>query len=312
MALISQILSVSYPAVLQERAKKPENQWAESSLMRELQRQGMIKRESFGTSIQHVLDYKRNPGADFLATDLTGVSLSKVEVITAAEYEAGQLSIPIVWTKADEAKNPSENQKVALVKSLLDNAFESHDDMIEEALFATSTDGFLGLRTLVPDSGQETVGGIDASVDTWWRNYSATYASAGTNIQAQMTKAWNNASKGSGSGASPTLIVSGADAQAIYEGTLYPLVRYMDTDEAKLGFKVIMFKTARYVFSQYGGTRLHFLGPKSFRLRFSKEADKVLGDTIEIPSQNGYVRKIYSMLQATTGNKSRNSVLTQV
>jgi hypothetical protein len=309
MPSISQILAVSYPAVINEN-KKAANQFAESALLRELKRAGAIKTVSFGTVLEHTLDYKRNPGTDFLATDLTGVSLAKVEVLTAAQYDPGQLSVPIVWSKADEAKNPSENQKIALVQSLLDNALESHDDAIEEALFTTSTDGFLGLLTHVPDSGQGTDGGIDASTDTWWRNYSSTYLAAGTNMQAQLTKAWNAASKGSG-GSSPRILVSGADAQGIYEGTLQANQRYVDTDEGKAGFKTIAFKNARYVFSQYGGTRVHLLNPKAFMINISKDANKEMGSQIEIQNQNGYVRKLYTMLQSTTGNKSRNAVLTQ-
>lgn len=312
MALsISQILAVSYPAVLNEM-RKPQNQWAESAFLRELERKGALKRVSMGPTIEHTLDYQRNPGTDFLATDLTTTSLSKVDVMTAASYDPGQLSVPIVWSKGDEAKNPTENQKVALVKSLLENAITSHDDAIEEALFSTTTDGFLGLQNLVPDSGQGSPGGIDASTAAWWRNYSATYASAGTNIEAQMTKAWNTAAKGTGSSKSPDIIVSGADAQGIYEGALQALQRFIDVKEADGGFKSLAFKSARYVFSQYGGTRIYFLNSKCFMLNVSKEAFREKGETIEIPNANGYVCKLYSMLQATTNNKSRLSVLTQV
>jgi hypothetical protein len=310
MPTISQILSVSYPAVLNEK-KKAANQWAESALMRELKKIGAIKTVSFGPTLEHTLDYKRNPGTDFLATDLTGVSLSKVEVLTAASYTPGQLSIPIVWSKGDEAMNSSENQKINFVQGLIDNALESHDDAIEEALFTTSTDGFLGLQTLVPDDGQGSLGGISAVTDVWWRNYTATYASAGTNMQAQMTKAWNNASKGSG-GSSPRLIVSGADTQGIFEGTLTTNQRFIDTQEGAAGFKALAFKNARYIFSPYGGTRVYFINPKALNLNISKDANREMGDQIEIPSANGYVRKIYTMLQATSGNKSRNAILTQV
>lgn len=307
---ISQILSVSYPAVLAEM-RKPQNQWSESAFMRELERQGAIKRISMGPTIEAPLDYQRNPGTDFLATDLTATSLSKVEVITAASYTPGQLSVPLVWSKGDEAKNASENQKVELVKSLLENAINSHDDAIEEALFTTSTDGFLGLQTIVPDSGQGTVGGINAATEAWWRNYSGTYLAAGTNIEASLTTAFNTTAKGSGSNLAPKLIVSGAAAQAIYEASLVTLQRFVDTSEADAGFKTLAFKTAKYVFSQYGGTRIYGLNPKSFRVTCSKEAFRKKGDTIEIPNANGFVVKLFSMLQTITDNKSRLFVLTQ-
>lgn len=310
MPTISQILSVSYPAVLAE-ARKPTNQWADSAFMRALERLGAVKRISMGPTIEAPLDYQRNPNAGFLATDLQQTSLVKTEVITAASYTPGRLSVPIVWSKDDEAQNPTENQKVALVKSLLENALETHDDLIEEALFASSTDGFLGMQSVIPDSGQGTVGGINAATDAWWRNYTDTYAANGSDIEAALTAAFNSTSKGSGSKLGVKLIVSGSDAQAIYEAQTQTLKQFVNTDEADAGFKTLAFKTAPWVFSQHGGTRIYGLNPKSFRVTVSKEAFRQKGDTIEIPNANGYVVKLYSMLQTITDNKSRLFVLTQ-
>lgn len=311
MAIISQILAASYPAVLNEM-RKPANQWAESAFMRELERRQAIKKVSMGPTLEHTLDYQRNPGTDFLATDLTTTSLAKVEVLTAAEYTPGQISVPVVWSKGDDAKNPSENQKVAFVKALLENGITSHDDAIEEGLFTTSTDGFLGLQTILPDAGEGTVGGIDASTDAWWANPNGEYSAAGADLVAALTTVWNSAAKGSG-GAAPDCIVTGQAAHAIYEGTQEDRIRYIDTKEADGGFKMLAFKSARMVFSQYGTTRFHGLNLKKgmFKLNVSKQYFRDKGETVEIPNANGFVCKIYSMLQFTTNNKSRGFTVTQ-
>lgn len=309
MPTVAQIFAASYPAVLNAR-NKAANQFLESALLREFERQKFVVRKSLGPTIEHTLDYIRNPGTDFLASDLTTTSLSKVEVLTAAVYTPGALSVPVVWSKADEAKNPTENQKVNLVTSLIDNALASHDDALEEALFATSTDGFLGLQTILPDNGQGSPGGIDASVDAWWRNYTAQYAANGSDIEAAFTTAFNTAAKGTG-GSAPTLIASGAAPQALYESALQDQQRWIDTSEADGGFKMLAFKTARYVYSQYGGDRVYFLSPKHFSLNVSREAYRQKGDTIEIPSAQGFVTKLFSLLQFTTSNKSRGAVLTK-
>lgn len=313
MALtVSQIQAVSYNDVLNAMRGKPENQWGESSFMRELERQGAIKHIPGGPQIEATLDYRINPGADFLATDMTALATGKTEVLTAAVYDPAQLSVPIVWSKADEAKNPTQNQKVALAKSLMENGINSHDETIESALFSTSTDGFLGLQTIVPDSGQGTVGGIDAAVETWWRNYTANYLANFSDIEAQMTEAFNEAAKGSGSSLAPTLLVSDAETHAGFEGTQQSLQRYIDTQDAKVGFKTLAFKTARFVFSQYSTTRVYFLNPKSFNLDVFKGYFRKKGDTIEFQNQEAYISRIGSMLQAKTNNKSRLAVLTRV
>jgi len=304
---ISQILAASYAAVAK---KKAENQWAESGFLKELERQKGIKHEAFGATIEEPLDYRRNPGAGFLATDLSPTSLSKTEVLTALSYAEGQLSVPMVWSKADEAKNSSENQKVALVKSIIENGLESHDDLVEEALFATLTEGFQGLLTIFPDSGQGSVGGVDSAGEAWHRHYTTTYLAAGTNIQSRLAMAFNEAAKSTG-GKMPSLLVSDGASQGIYEGSIQAQQRFVDKNDADAGFKTLAFKSARYVFSQYGGTRIYGFNPAHTYLKVSKDAWREKGEVQEIQNSNGYVSKIYSMLQLVTRNKSRGFVLTQ-
>jgi hypothetical protein len=305
---ISQIAAVSYPAVLAEM-RKAANQWAESAFMRELERQGAIERKSLGATIEVPLDYVRNPGTAILATDLQTTSLTKTEVVTSASYDIAEVSVPIVWSKKDEVMNATENQKIALVKQLLENGINSHDDIIEQSLFLTSTNGFLGLPTHInATNGQGTDGGIDSSTNTFWRNQLATYVDD-TDIESAMTAVWNACAKGSGSKLMPTLIVSDGATQALFEGTQQANQRYVDTEELKAGFKILGFKTARYVFSQYGTTSLQFLNPKNFTVIASKEYFRDKGDTQEIPNANGFVTKIYSALQTVTNNRSRLGVV---
>lgn len=310
MALtISQIVASSYNAVL-AAARKPENQWAESAAMREFEKQGFIDRVNFGPTLEAPLDWRRNPGAGFMATDLEAQSMAKTDVISAASYAIAQLSVPVVWSKMDDATNPSENQKIALVKSLLQNSIDSHDDLIEEALFGATTNNFLGLQTLIPDAGQGTVGGIDASTETMWRNANGTYTGA-SDIVATFTTVWNAVSKGSGSALSPKLLISGSAPHATYEGTQQSLQRYIDKDEADAGFKILAFKTARYVFSQFGGTRIFMVNPKSFGLKVSKAYFRDRSETQELVQQGvqGFACNLYSALQMITNNKSRCGVV---
>lgn len=303
MALsISQILAASFPAVMAEK-RKPTNQWAESAFLREAERQGAIKKVSLGAVIEAQLDYRRNAGAAVLASDLQPMSMTKTEVLTAASYAIASVSVPILWSKEDEAKNPTENQKIDLVDSLINNALDSHDDLLEQTLF-TGVNGLLGLDTLISDTGVNTIGGIDASVETWWKNKFATYVDE-TDIESAMTTVWNACAKGSGSSMVPRFLVSDGTTQSIFEGTQQPQQRYVDSDDMKAGFKTIAFKTSRYVFSQYGGTRVYFLNPKSYQIRASKQYFRSKGAEQEIDNGNGFRVFVYSALQAVTDNRSR-------
>lgn len=303
---VSQLVSASYNAVM---SSTPENQWSESAAMRAFEKQGFIKRIAGGPQIEIPLDYQQNPDADFLATDFTAIGLDKTEVLTSAVYSVAQLSVPVKWSKGDEAKNPETNQKVALVKSLLENADTTHQEVIESTLFAAAvTDSFNPIPVLLPILGQGTIGGIDSAVETWWRNPVGTYNANFSDIEAVLTAAWNSASKGSGSKMAPSLLLGSADAHAGFEGTLQALQRYIDSDEAKAGFKTLSFKTAQFVFSQYAPTtfdQVWGLNPKAFNLVVFKNAFRQKGDVLEIPGASGYVMKIYSALQAVVAAKSR-------
>ncbi len=248
MALsIKDIVAASYPAVLAEK-RKPANQWAESAAMRAFEKGGFIKRMGLGPTIETPLDYVANAGGAFLATDITATSLSKTSVIGAASYAVAEVSVPIVWTKKDEATNPTENQKIAYTASLLENGIDTHDDLLETAIFAaTATQGFESLPTLATEDGLGTIGGIVSATDTMWKSQFFDYT---TLIEAGLTTVFNQCSKGSGSGLTPTLVLTSAASHGAYEAVLQALQRFIDTDEANSGFKTLAFKSAKMVFSQ--------------------------------------------------------------
>jgi len=309
---IDQITAVSYNAVLAEM-RRPENNWMENAALRELEKQGFLKRVSLGPSIEIPVDYRSNPDTAVLASDLDTAALVKTEVMTAASYTPAQLNVPVTWSKGDDAKNPSENQKVAFVKALIENAINSHDDLIEQSIFTTSTAGgdeLNGLDTIVPTSGQGTVGGINAATETWWRNYADTYTDA-SDIEATFTTVFNKAQKGTGSPLAPKVLISGVAPHALYESQLQTLQRFVDSSEGDAGFKALAFKNARFIYSQYGGSKVYFLNPKNFQMVVSKEYFRDKGNTQELNDANGFRFFIYSALQNVTNNKSRLGVCDQ-
>lgn len=307
---ISQIVAVSYPAVLAEM-RKPANQWAESAALRELEKQGCIERIAFGATIEVPLDYRRNPDAAVMASDQDAAALLKTEVITSASYDIAQISVPVTWSKGDDAKNPTQTQKISFVKGLLENGINSHDDVIEDAIFTSTTEGgveLTGLNTHLPTSGQGTDGGISAVTETFWRNAVETYVD-GSDIEAGMTTLYNECMKGSGSALGPKFLLSGVTPHSQYEASLQTLQRFNDTSEADGGFKALAFKTARYVFSDAGGTSVYFLSNKSYKLVVSSQYFRDKSETETVPGQNAFYILIYSALQTVVSNRSRLGVL---
>ena len=313
MALtVEQIAAVSYPAVLAEM-RKAANQWTENAALRCLESEGFIQRVSLGENIEAPLDYRSNPDTAVLASDQDSAALLKTDVLTSAVYDIAQFNVPVTWTKGDEAKNPTESQKIALVKSLLENAINSHDDLFEQRIFTSSTVGGVevnGLADLVPTSGQGSVGGISAVTETFWRNQADTFVD-GSDIEAAMTEVYNSCAKGSGSQLQPKVLISGSASHSLFESQLQSMQRFVDVKDADSGFKTLAFKGAKYVFSHKGGTSIYFLNPKNYQLVVSKQYFRDKGDTYDVPGQNAFYFLIYSAGQFVTNNKSRLGVLSQ-
>jgi hypothetical protein len=313
MALtISQIAAASYPAVL-AAMRKAENQWAENAALRALEKAGFIERESLGPTIECPLDYRSNPDTAVLVGDQDTAALVKTEILTSASYEPAQLNVPVTWTKGDEARNPEPSQKISLVRQLLENGIQSHDDLIEQRIFTSSTSGGVevnGLNDLISTAGTGTVGGINASTETWWRNQADTFVD-GSDIEATMTKMYDNCSKGSGSSIQPSILISGSASHSLYESQLQAMQQFVNTTEADSGFKVLAFKGAKYIFSHKGGTKIYFLNPRSYQLVASKQYFRDKGDTQPVNGQNAFYFFIYSALQFVVNNRVRLGVLDQ-
>ena len=308
MALsIKDIVAASYDAVV---SNKPNNQWAESAVLRMMEKQGFVVRKNLGATIEEPLDYVANAGAGFLATDITTTSLAKTSVIGSASYSVAEVSVPMVWTKKDEATNPTQNQKIDYVKSLIENGLASHDDTIEQGLFAaTATNGFESLLTSITEDGTGTIGGIVAGTDTMWKNKFADYATdTGATLQADLKGVFNACAKGTG-GSQPTLVVTSATQHGLYEAALTANQRFADANEANGGFKVLKLSGADVVFShRYTSDSYFFMNPKAIKLVVSKSHFRAKGEAQEHDDANAYVMKIYSALQLVTANRSRLGV----
>jgi hypothetical protein len=103
------------------------------------------------------------------------------------------------------------------------------------------------------------------------------------------------------------LLVSGSAAWATYVGTQQSQQRWT-SQNVKSGIKSIEFMTAKYVFSQYGGTPIYGFNPKNLFLKVSKQYFRDRGETQEIQNANGFTSKIYSALQFVCSNRSRSFV----
>lgn len=314
MAALSQLVTTAYPEVLADK-RKPHNQWKESALLRLLEKVGAVKRRNGGSALEYPLDYRKNPDTDILATDFTATATSQTSIFAGSSYDMANIVVPFNWSIADEARWSGDvNRKIDAVKNMIANAIDSNDDEIELRLWSTSTDGFLGFQNLIPTSGQPNVGGIDGASATYWRNYATTYALDGSDLNSKLIVAFNTVAKGTGAELSPEVVASGSTAQSLYEGNLTDLKRFMGEETGDAGFKYLAFKTAKWVFSQYGGTLgsnpIYMFNSTSFNLVVTKGYFRRLEDEVRYTNAAARNQMVFSQVQAATNNPSRTAVLT--
>lgn len=307
MSQFSQIVAATFDEVSNEK-NKAANQWSENALLKFLEMKGGLKRVPGGPQLEFTLDTAVNPDAAFLATDTSGTSTTKTEVLDAVKYDWALFVAPINWSIADEAKNSGE-KKVDLVTSLVDNAMESHDDQFEAGLFAAAaTNGFLSLPVLLDEAGAGTIGGVNAAVDTYWENQFIDY---GTDDQLGLTKVYAQCAKGTG-GSSPNLIVTSPTTWAVYADSLQTYFRYENAKTVDAGIQALQFASADLIFSHKytsGTFDSYFLiNTNELKLYVIKDFYRQRRSEIELPNAATMTMKVVSMAQIATKNRSRNGV----
>jgi hypothetical protein len=87
----------------------------------------------------------------------------------------------------------------------------------------------------------------------------------------------------------------------------------MGEETGDAGFKFLAFKTAKWVYSQYGGTLasnpIYMLNKSCFNLNVTKGYFRKLEDAERFTNAAARNQMIFSQFQATTSNPSRSAVL---
>lgn len=305
----SQLVSSTFDDVVNEK-NKAADQWSDSSFLKHLEKLGGVKRTSGGATLQLTLDYRANTGADFLLTDTTATSTTKTEILTAASYSYIPLVVPINWSMFDEAVNSEKNQKVDLVTSIVDNMLASHDQAIENAMFASTggTDGFNTLVDIYSENGEGTVGTIVSGTETWWKSKFKDY-DAGAALLADMETLWMACSKGS-SGRQPNVIVTSSVGYGLYVGKLVANQRYIGGGTASGSFDNVKFHNADVIFSSGTSADEYFFfnthDTQLFVLKGAWRQQRPQQDHVNAAMVN---KKLFSVCQLATRNRSRGGVL---
>jgi hypothetical protein len=286
-----------------------------NALLTRIKAKKNIDTVSGGYELVYPLDYGGN-GTYQRYEGYDALNVAAYETLSAAKFDWAQVAIHVVASGKEIRMNSGRDAMIRLVKERVNSAKRTAANNFSTDLYSSGslTNQIGGLGTLIQTNGQGTVGGINSTTYTWWRNQfremtgTNTYAS----IQADMNALWLNTVRGADK---VDLIVSTHDLYAAYEATLQTNQRYTDSKMAALGFEALKYKSADIIFDSDAtnftttGERMYFLNTDYLKLvqhsdaQWSTESEKVP------TNQDAVVVPIYWMGQLVVTNRSRQGIM---
>lgn len=280
-----------------------------------LKSKGKMKTVSGGRFITEPLQYAKNDNVTWIGRGGT-VSLNDQEFLTVAYYEWRYLVASIVRFGVDDQKNRGKNQIINLMMAKLQNARDSLISELESRLFAgegSSQNAMDGLLHLVQDDPTvaSTVGGIDQSANSWWRNQSInmtgiSFASSGVeNMRKMLNNTMNNLKMDA-----PDIIVCGQQPYEFYEDNLLSYYRITNNKLGDAGFQNQVFKGIPMVWSPSCGNRMYFLNTRFISLVYDPALFFDMTEWKAIPDQvNDRAAQIVSAMQLTVSRRRCQGVI---
>lgn len=263
-----------------------------------LRRNGGLERTEGGRWIGEPLRFAKSDNVKFVQKG-EGMPLVDKEFLTTARYDWRYLADSIVRFGIDDQQNRGKNQIINLARAKLDNSMDSLTDKMEEVLFDRGGDAlaFHSLKDIVPADPTvtgATLGGIDPSTETWWRNQTTdmageSFATFGRRrMSTMLNKCSNNRSNDR-----PDIVVCSQRPWELYEATVIEQKRIVNKSLGDAQFQNIEFSGIPLIWSpkaNVGGTAagdlMYFLNTKRFmKFRFDPQMFFDMTRWKEIPNQ---------------------------
>lgn len=294
-----------------------------NALLRYMKRKKKFRTEDGGLTIAIPLEYAENSTYQrYSGFDVLNVAQS--DVMTAAEFQWRQIAVNVVASGRELRINKGESRIINLAKSRLKNAMNTYNNQFS---FDMYSDGSLanqvnGIQALVSDAGTGTVGGIDASTWSFWRNKvqsaaaplqgGAAITPGPTTMESLMLPLYLELVRGNDQ---IDLIVSSNDYFSFYEQSQTSIKRYTRDEgagSADGGFVSLKYKGADVVFDGNSGipnSRMYFLNTDYFENVAHTDADMTVMDEAKPYNQDAVVIPILWMGNLTISNRSLQGVL---
>jgi len=290
-----------------------------NALLRRVYDKGNVRREDGGLTIVAPLDYaENNTYQRYSGYDVLNVGAS--DVISAAEYQWRQIAINVVASGLELRTNSGDARIINLVKARLKNAIRTFKNNFSADIYSDGTlaNQVNGLQALVADAGTGTVGGIDSSTWTFWKNKVQSAAAplqgggaivpGSTTMESLMLPLWLALTRGDDQ---PDLIVMDNNYFTFFEQSQTSIKRYTDTSKGDAGFVSLKYKGADVIFDGGSGiptNHAYFLNTDYLELVVHKDADMTVMDEMKPYNQDAAVVPVLWMGNLVCSNRALQGV----
>ncbi len=295
-----------------------------NAFLNRIKKKGGILTTDFGGGYEIVerLEYAENSTTQRYS-GYDALNTGSSDVLTSAKFPIQQIALHVTASGREVRMNSSKEKMIDLVKARKKNAIHSAANFFAVDIYSDGslTNQINGLANLIQTNGQGTVGGIDSSTWTFWRNKfkemtgtnlaASPSATNAISMKADMNQLWLSLVNGADK---PDLIVMTHDFYALYELGEQQLQRYADADMAQSGFNTLKYKSADVIFddnTNFGTTaeRAYFLNTDYIRVRQHPEAQWTM-DTAKTPvNQDAIVVPMYWMGNMTISSRRFQGIL---
>ncbi len=293
-----------------------------NALLNTLKRKGKIKTVSGGYEIAEPIDYAENATYQrYIGYESLNTGAS--DVLTTVKYPYQQVALHVTASGRELRMNSGKEQMINLVKARKENALRTAANNFSVDIYSDGslTNQINGLANLIQTNGQGTVGGINATTWTFWRN--AFREMTGTNLaaspsaanavsmKADMNALWLSLNRGADK---PDLIVMTHDFYSLFELGEQQLQRYADSELAQAGFTTLKYKSANVIFDDNTnfattGERAYFLNTDYLMLVQHREAQWTMDAEKTPVNQDAVVIPMYWMGNLVTTQRSLQGIL---
>jgi hypothetical protein len=249
LTTFTELVSTTYRA---HKAEVVDNVSNHNAFFRQISKKGNVEMLDGGLTITYPIDfednatYQRYSGYDTL-------NISNSEVLSSVEFQWRNVAIHVTASGTEIRNNSGRNRIINLVKARIKNAMRSMANGLSQDFYSAGslTNQIGGLQALIADAGTGTVGGINSSTYTFWKNIVQSAAAplqgagitvSATTIERFFFDLWNALERGSDH---VDCIIASDDYFGLFESSQQALRRYADKDEADSGFVALKCKGAK-------------------------------------------------------------------